>query len=167
MELLIPGLIIVALMIYASTRIKRSAAKAFEGETIDASEYSIDKPQGFLNIVDPGDVLLEGYTKEFGTGDAADVRLARYRLVLHGGAAVDEVIKGLGLTQSGEIEVIGERRYITATKRTTAKGINVTETHKLVAAAAGVYDLRLSVMDDAGDDVRSRTDAMLESFRVK
>ena len=32
MELLIPGLILVALMVYASTKIKKAAAAAFEPE---------------------------------------------------------------------------------------------------------------------------------------
>jgi hypothetical protein len=36
MEILIPGLILVALMVYVSTRIKRAAARAFEPENVDA-----------------------------------------------------------------------------------------------------------------------------------
>src|SRR5687767_8261126 len=49
MELLIPGLILVALMVYASTRIKRTAAAAFDRETVDTEDFIIQKPEGFLH----------------------------------------------------------------------------------------------------------------------
>ena len=55
MEILIPGLILVGLMVWVSTRIKRNAAKAFEREEIETAEFSLTKPEGFLAPVDPAD----------------------------------------------------------------------------------------------------------------
>jgi hypothetical protein len=51
MEILIAGVILVAFMAYASTRIKRSAAKAFEAETVETDQFVIQKPDGFLNVI--------------------------------------------------------------------------------------------------------------------
>ena len=51
MEILIIGSLIVALMVYASTKIKRSAAQAFEEETIETDEFYLVKPEGFLNPI--------------------------------------------------------------------------------------------------------------------
>lgn len=81
MELLIPGLILVALMVYASTRIKRSAAAAFESETIETDEFIIKKPDGFLSVLggDPK-YAYEAYSRDFGTGDDANTRLAHVYL---------------------------------------------------------------------------------------
>src|SRR5437867_2652270 len=77
MELLIPGLILVALMVYASTRIKRSAARAFEAEQIAGDGFTLVKPDGFLHrINDDSEYAFEAYSKEFGSGAADDVRAA-------------------------------------------------------------------------------------------
>src|SRR5262245_36415410 len=71
MELLITGMIRVALMVYASARIKKSAAMAYDEELIDTDEFSITKPEGFI-IPTNGDgrFAFAAYSKEFGTDDA-------------------------------------------------------------------------------------------------
>jgi len=67
LAILIPGLILVALMVYASTRIKRVAAEAFEAETIETDEFAVEKPDGFLNILNRDPALaLDAYSREFG-----------------------------------------------------------------------------------------------------
>src|SRR5205085_2158799 len=79
MEILIVGVILVALMVYASTRIKKSAARAFESETIDADEFYIEKPEGFINPLrdESAEYAFEAYSKDFGTGDAENVYQAQ------------------------------------------------------------------------------------------
>ncbi|MFN2413310.1 MAG: hypothetical protein ABR535_09715 [Pyrinomonadaceae bacterium] len=67
MELLIPGLIVVALMVWASTKIKRAAAAAYESETITIDDFTIVKPEGFIHpINEDSPFVFEAYTKEFG-----------------------------------------------------------------------------------------------------
>ena len=67
MELLIPGLLLVALMVYASTRIKRTAAEAFEPETIETDVFVLEKPEEFLNVINHDLALeLQAYSREFG-----------------------------------------------------------------------------------------------------
>ena len=91
MELLIPGLILVGLMVYASTRIKRSAARAFEAETVETAEFTLYKPDGFLSVLngDPA-YIFEAYSKDFGTGDDNNVRAARARIRLLDGVSLIE-----------------------------------------------------------------------------
>ncbi len=90
MELLIPGLILVALMAYASTRIKRSAARAFESETIETDEFVIQKPEGFLNVLN-GDpkFAFESYSKPYGQEPAQEFRqcTAKLRIIENSGLA--------------------------------------------------------------------------------
>src|SRR4051812_6107933 len=74
MELLIPGLALVALMVWASTRIKRTAADAFAAETIDTAEFTIRKPSGWLSIAVPK-LPFEAYTKDYAPPPNEDVRL--------------------------------------------------------------------------------------------
>src|SRR4051812_15343952 len=81
MELLVPGLIIVALMVYASTKIKRHSVKAFEGEKIEGNGFSLIKPDGFLHNLNTSDESdFEAYSKEFGEGSASDRRRALLKL---------------------------------------------------------------------------------------
>ena len=67
MELLIPGLILVALMVWASTRIKKNAAAAFDAEVIETESFSIRKPEGFLHVLnDDSGLAFRSYSKDFG-----------------------------------------------------------------------------------------------------
>jgi hypothetical protein len=83
MELLIPGLILVGLMVYASTRIKRNAAQAFEQETIETAEYTLTKPAGMLQVIngDPG-LAFEAYSKEIGTVGRKDFRMVTATILI-------------------------------------------------------------------------------------
>ena len=48
MEILIIGGVVVLIMVFISTQIKKRAALAFEPETIDTEEFRLLKPNGFL-----------------------------------------------------------------------------------------------------------------------
>src|SRR5438309_8366475 len=114
--ILIPGLILVALMIYASTRIKRNAAAAFEPETIETDEFIIHKSDGFLNIVD-GDpkYALEMYSKDFGAGDANKTRQGRLFLTFTDDTSVEVLIADVTKENANILdditEMIGTKRY--------------------------------------------------------
>ena len=75
MEILIVGIAVVILMAYVSTRIKKSAASAFGRENIDTPEFSLVKPEGFLNPVDYTEKTpFEAYTREVGERAAGRAR---------------------------------------------------------------------------------------------
>src|SRR6476619_909220 len=85
MELLVPGLIIVALMVYASTKIKRNTVRAFEEERIEGEGFTLIKPEGFLHKLNHSDALgFEAYSREFGVDRAENARRAVLKLQLTG-----------------------------------------------------------------------------------
>src|SRR4051812_17512027 len=71
MEILIIGILVVALMAYASTKIKKSAQVAYELEVFENEAFTITKPEGFIipyNEKSPH--LFEAYSKDFGDDEA-------------------------------------------------------------------------------------------------
>ena len=171
MECLIPGLILVGLMIYASTRIKRVSAGAFEAEKIETAHFVFEKPEGFLNKIEPTTGLeLEGYSREYGLGDAANFRQATYE-VTRSSATADAAVAQI--TASNEViadadEVVGEKRYRIIAVRRAENGIIVVDNYKISESAAeGVFQLRVSMIEDASADVRTQTETILSRFIVK
>jgi hypothetical protein len=83
MEILIVGVIFVALMVYVSTKIKKSAASAFEQELIEKEDFKLIKPEGFISPIDENsDFAFEAYTKEFGKNEADEFRQAQANLLV-------------------------------------------------------------------------------------
>lgn len=171
MELLIPGLILVALMVYASTRIKKTATLAFEPETIETDEFVIEKPEGFLNVVngDP-ELEFESYSKEFGGAGAEDIKQARaeirrFDIVDTEDAAVR--IKDSANVISDIAEVIGERRYRLIEAKKVEKGIDLREFYKLAHAGSAVIELKIIALEETNTDISRKIETMLASFTVK
>src|SRR5260370_21728636 len=113
MELLIPGLILVALMVYASTRIKKTAAVAFEPETIETDDFIIQKPDGFLNKINRDEQFeFEAYSKEFGGAGAENIRQGTAYLMVYDDISVDQAVtnlSNLGVEITGDIsEIVNE-----------------------------------------------------------
>lgn len=171
MELLIPGLILVALMVYASTKIKKTAAGAFEPETIETDDFAIEKPDGFLNVLnlDPG-LELDMYSKEFGIENAADKRQARIELRHYRVCKMSEaiaMIKEKATIRSDIGEIINERKYRLIEAERIEKGIGFREIYKLTEKGADIYELKAIILEDAADDISQKADAVVLSFTVK
>lgn len=171
MELLIPGLILVALMVYASTKIKKTAAAAFEPETIETDDFAIEKPDGFLNVLnlDPG-LELDMYSKEFGIENAADKRQARIELRHYRVCKMSEaiaMIKEKATIRSDIGEIINERKYRLIEAERIEKGIGFREIYKLTEKGADIYELKAIILEDAADDISQKADAVVLSFTVK
>ena len=148
MELLIPGLILVALMVWASTRIKRSAAQAFEAEHIDGDGFSLDKPEGFLQQVDnDSENVFQAYSKEFGRGTAEELR-----------AATAAVIKSETGTQEDDA---------TTSDVLVRDGHEYKVCKKTIASNSHTLTLRIEVLAEQFDDFARRIDEMLTSFAPK
>src|SRR5436189_43661 len=97
MELLIPGLILVALMAWASTKIKKRAADAFEAETVETDRYILQKPEGFLHVLGDSDHEFYAYSREFGEGTSSKIRRATIEIDVLRSANLAEIrnaIKG-------------------------------------------------------------------------
>jgi hypothetical protein len=160
MECLIPGLILVGLMIYASTRIKRASAGAYERETIETSAFIFEKSEEFLNKVEPAAGLeLEGYSREFGSGDAASRRQATYE--------ISRIAELPDDAKSGDTEIINEKRYHSFSIRRQEGEIEVIDHHRIAPSSGDFLHLKVKMLAEASDDVRRRVETILGGFVVK
>lgn len=167
MELLIPGLIIVAIMVYASTRIKRSAARAFDRDEIAAADFSITKPEGFIHVLN-GDpkLVFEAHTKDFGRDGAEDVRQATVSLQVSENAGADEISER-AKRDLAEIQKEENNGAVWISGYKEEKGIALEVIHKIVGKGGRVYDLEVTALRDFSDELSERVNEMLESFGVK
>ncbi|MEO6654597.1 MAG: hypothetical protein ABIO36_00790 [Pyrinomonadaceae bacterium] len=172
MELLIPGLILVALMVYASTRIKKTAALAFEAETIETDEFIIQKPDGFLTVLN-GDpqYAFESYSKEYGTTGAENFRKGIANLRIYDGSSFNEAAANI-VGPDDEIigegsEVIGEHRYRVFEIKRIVGGVEFRCLSKLAERSARVYEFQITAITETTEEFMRSIEAMLNSFEIK
>jgi hypothetical protein len=147
MEILILGVILVAFMAYVSTRIKKSAALAFERETIEFEDFSIIKPEGFLHVVadESSDYDFEAYSKDYGEGDASEFRKATVKIYKSSG-------------QSDNLPSENEK---------IEKGTAFQTFRKVLKKGEKSFELEISVLNDNRDEYFDKINEMLDSFSVK
>jgi hypothetical protein len=172
MELLIPGLALVALMVYLSTRIKKSAAEAFEPEEIETDEFSIVKSRGFLYPLNSTSGLpFEAYTKDFGEDEAKKIRHARAELTFNQEANLAEVVENAKRSAENvlaEETVKQNDRNVTLLEADELEnGVGISVFHKLVENGRGIYDLKISVLEEQKDTYLREIEKMRDSFTVK
>ena len=172
MELLIPGLILVALMVYASTRIKKTAAAAFEAETVETDDFIIQKPDGFLNNLN-GDpqFAFEAYSKEFGGAGAENLRLGTAKLRVYDDITIDEAVANLS-NSGNEIvsdisEIVNEKRYRVIEAKRTEKGVEVCVFYKIAERNARVYEFEIAALAETTDEFMRKIETMLAGFELK
>lgn len=171
MELLIPGLILVALMVYASTRIKKTAAAAFEAESVDNEDFSLEKPEGFLTVLngDP-ELLFESYSKDFGDEPAENVRQARIEVRRVASSTTDQAAKRIAAETkitSKTAEIINERKYLLVEAERVEKGVGYVDLYKLAASGRDVLQLKISALEQISEDVSRKIQSLASSFLVK
>ena len=168
MELLIPGLLLVAFMVWASTRIKRDAAAAFEPENIEMDECSIQKPEGFLhNLNGDPKYIFEAYSKElskvndkFRIGTATILRIENSSLE----SVVNKMLQADDSVDHGT-EMIDEHRYRHIESLKTDDEIEKEITYKLAEKNGNVYKLEITAVKESANDQWVET--FFDSFRVK
>jgi hypothetical protein len=73
MEILIIGGIIVALMVYASTKIKNQAKAAYQREVFETEHFKLIKPDDFIvPIKENSEFLFEAFSKELSENDESE-----------------------------------------------------------------------------------------------
>ncbi len=171
LAILIPGLIIVALMVWASTRIKRIAAAAFEAETIETNDFIIQKPDGFLhNLNGDPKYTFETYSKEFGV-DATDIRQGRVRLTIRDDVGMQQII--IGFADDGDeivddvTEIIGPTRYRLIEAKRDENGHDLCVTYKIVEKGSQVYMLETIRLAETSDEFARKIEAFANSFELK
>ncbi|MFN0277719.1 MAG: hypothetical protein ACKVRN_03860 [Pyrinomonadaceae bacterium] len=168
MEILIPGLILVALMVYASTRIKKTAAAAFEQETIETDEFIIQKPEGFLhNLNGDPKFVFEAYSREYSkANDKLRIGTATIRRIENSTleAVVNEMLLPGDLVDHGT-EILGEDRYRHFESIKNIDGVDTGISFKLAEKNRNVYKLEVTALDDSRNSQWVET--FFDSFRVK
>ncbi len=163
MEILIIGIIVVALMAYVSTRIKRSAAAAFQAETVETDEYSIQKPDGVLSVIggDPR-FAFEAYSKDFGTGQAEKLRQVRATLVIDPDQQDrdEEVV-------ATRTEVIDSDVYKLTEAKASLAGTEVVVLRNTAEKNGRRYLLEVTRLAETSDEVARKTEEFVESLRLK
>lgn len=171
MELLIPGLILVALMVYASTRIKRSAAAAFEPETIETDEFYIEKPDGMLHVLngDPAKAF-ESYSKEYGKGAQDNIRQIRAEIIKVKGkslsSAAADAMRAVD-SPSKTDEVIDGRKYSVVEGTSEEREVPLAVTYKLAVSGDSLYQLKVTSAGELDADAEGRVVGLVSSFTVK
>jgi hypothetical protein len=170
MELLIPGLILVALMVWTSTRIKRNAAAAFEPETIETDDYVFEKPDGFLHVLnDETDRDLLAYSKDYGPGDLKGDRKAiiEIRILPATSESRIEQLKADNLLVSSvESFLDGGERAVTFETETPGD-FNTASYYKLVTRGQRVFELRFTVLRDFADEFSEQRESVFRGFLAK
>ncbi len=147
MEIFIFGVILVALMVYVSTKIKKVAAAAFERETIEAEDFTLSKPKGFIHPLNENSAFaFEAYTKDFGTDEAKDFRQARAKLRVISALSFDAVCKHA--KQSADV----------------IKSKNFSEN---ASQGQRIFLLEISVLQEHRIKFADEIAEMIESFAVK
>ncbi len=171
MELLIPGLILVALMVYASTRIKKTVAAAFDAETIETDGFVIEKPEGFLSVINGRPELeFEAYSREFGGEGAPEIKQARVEIRRFENLNLFEAVARIKETAeiiSETPEIIDERKYRLIEAEGSEKGVALREYYKLAATGSDVYEFKIIALAETNVDIQRKIEMMLSSFFVK
>ena len=176
MEILIVGVVFVALMVYVSTKIKKSAATAFEREMIEKEDFRLVKPEGFINPLDENsNFLFEAYTKEFGKNDAEEFRQAQANLVVMSDLSFEAVIgkiketEGKVLSEKFSGNAFEEQRNCLLESEKIKENVSFTIFHKIIESKNHhkIYHLQISVLDAYREIYAGKIDGMLESFVVK
>jgi len=168
MELLIPGLILVALMVWASTRIKRSAAGAFKAEHVEGDGFALDKPDGFLNKhFDNSEYLFDAYSKDYGTGLAENVRAAT-AIVFSSDESINEAasLEQSRLEKSDRSErfELAGNHCIIVTGQLVRDGHLFNVSEKLLECGGRTIVLKIEALSEAGEELSRKVEQLLLSF---
>ena len=171
MELLVPGLLLVALMVYASTRIKKKAAQALEEEVVQGDGFTIIKPEGLISLAYPENGLLfSAHTRDFGTGSASEVRHCRASVTLHRGVRLAEIrnkaVREKDLNITDDMTAEGAASFTGDRVITDKDGVRIKEFVKMVEGADGVFELRAAVIAEIEDDYLDMIRVLLRSLRA-
>lgn len=167
MEIWIIGGALVALMVYVSTRIKRSAAEAYEAEDIETVTYRLRKAAGFICPAGAaGPESLSLHSDAFGEREATE-STRRAEAVLYvvpsSLSAIKEELRSEGLTveDSDSRETIARGEVIDGDVRTV-------RIIKAVEAKDGrIFRLEARILADHGSEFLGPVEDMVGSFALR
>ena len=176
MEILIIGGILVLIMVIVSTKIKKSAAAAYQPEFVEKEDFSIEKPEGFLYpLHDPPDYHFEAYSKVYGERSTRNIWRARTRLRIHRDTDlkkfVDEIKKGIeSIDSRKQFDDLpeGQKGLILRSSKTEDE-VDYKVLRKIVEVVEErkIYDLKTTLLEPYSEEYTDRVCEMMRSFVVK
>ena len=159
-------------MVWASTRIKKVAASAFEPEAVETEDFVIQKPEGFLNVIN-GDpkYAFEAYSREYGTDGAEEFRQGRLYVTVRENAAVEDVVAEVKAAASETVEdigeVIGANHYRLIDVKRSEKETELYVTYKIGERNGKVFTLEAVRLAETSDEIVRKMEVMVASFELK
>ena len=174
MEILIVGGALVALMVYVSTRIKNSAASAFEREAVETADFSIIKPENFISPVsENSEFAFTALSRDFGTGEAEEFKQAQVELRILPNADFEEVYRAARQTAgkiiSEETSESVDEKICFLNGEKTENGIETETFYKIIGSKTQnkIYELKISVLSEYRENFLAAVNEFLNSFTVK
>ena len=176
MEILIIGGVLVALMVLVSTKIKKSAAQAFEREIIETENFRLVKPAGFIHpLREDSPYEFEAYSKGFGEKDERNVWRAQVYLTVSEGINFNAVCKDIKkedgkLLSEKVLKDSADGEKICLIEREMSKDdAEFFEFRRIVESRKQkkTYDLRILVLKSFRADYIGRVDEFMNSFQLK
>lgn len=171
MELLIPGLLLVALMVYVSTRIKKQAARAYEREIVTGNGFTIVKPEGFISPTDIGELAFAAYSKDFGSGECDYVRHVSAEVRANCGESLESRVHLIlrnapDSVPSGAVKPIDNKERIIEREEVVG-GCPVSAIYKLIdGETAGICELAIRFLPEQREEYLPKIDEMLDTFKL-
>lgn len=176
MEILIVGGILVALMVLVSTKIKKNAARAFDSEVIETTDFRLVKPTGFLHpLRDESAFAFEAYSKEFGEKSERNIWKGEIYLTVSEGLNFDSDCKNikkddgkiitekiLNDTKDGEKICLFERK-ISKDDATSFEFRKIVESRR----QRKTYDLKMLILSSFRNEFIGRVDELMSNFQLK
>jgi hypothetical protein len=174
MEIFIVGLAVVALMVYVSTKIKKSAAAAYEPETIETEEFKVDKPEGFIHpLNDDSGLAFVANSKEWGKNEASKFRQAKaaVRTISNSDfkTVCENAKKSVGKIVSKkyvENAPAGQKIFLLEGE-TFEETVKIITFWKIVENRQKIYEMKAAVIEAYADDFANKLKQMVSSFTVK
>ena len=172
MEIFIIGGFIVALMIVVSTKIKKSAAEAYEAEFIETADFKIYKPDGFIHPLND-DFPFEANSKEWGKNEASKFRQARAVLRVINNSDFKIVCENA----KKSADKITSKRYVqnapAGQRIFLLEGENVEDTvktlafWKIIESGRKIYEFRAAIIESYATEFTDKIEEMKASLIIK
>lgn len=174
MEILIVGLGVVALMVFVSTKIKKSAAAAYQPETIETEEFRIYKPEGFIHpLNDDSGYAFVANSKEWGKNEASKFRQAKavvrvisnsdFKIVCENAKKSSGKVKAKQFVKSAPV---GQKIFLLEGE-TSESGVKIFTFWEIIESGKKIYELKIAVLEAYAEDFAERINAITASFNVK
>jgi len=155
-----------------SSRIRKAASHAFDREEIETDEFFLTKYEGLINPINTkSKFAFEAYSKDFGKGDAEDIKQAQVFVSVFPDANFTEICADTKKA-AGEIlsEELAENEKICLIKsEETIENATAYNFYKIAGSdeRKKVYVLKISVLKELLEEYQDPIDETLESFRLK